>query len=60
MTCARCKQPPTDHPNGDCPDGQGTFEFAVNPAVVDWLKANPDVPSDQLAERWIAHLRKKG
>ena len=41
-----------------CRDGQHRFnvEFQVNPEVVDFLKANPDKSSNELAELWIERV----
>ena len=41
-----------------CRDGQHRFnvEFHATPEVVDFLKANPDMPSKELADLWIEHV----
>lgn len=60
MNCGRCFQGSDKHPDGNCPDGQGSFTFTASHEVMDWLRANPDLPEDKLAEKWIEHVRSRG
>ena len=41
-----------------CRNGQQRFnvEFQVNPEVIDFLKANPDKSSKELADLWIERV----
>jgi len=62
-SCMHCNQPLEAHtpqPSGDslCPDGKNTFnfEFSISPEVAEFVKANIDKPSDELARLWIERV----
>lgn len=65
-SCMNCQQPFEAHtrlPGGDsaCPDGKNTFnfEFQISPEVAEFVRANLDKPSDELARLWIERVRSK-
>jgi hypothetical protein len=48
----------SEHLVGRCPDGGGTYAFVLSAAAIAWLRENSDVPRDQLASRYVDHLRR--
>lgn len=59
--CARCRQPPEGHVNGNCPDGGGSFTWTVNPDLLEFFKEceRDKVPEGELAMRWIKRVLAK-
>ncbi len=61
--CMNCQRPHAEHTreSGACPIGGGTFnfEFQISDEAAEFVKANLDKPSDELARLWIERIRKK-
>lgn len=59
--CARCKRPVNEHPNGDCPDGGGSFTWAMNPDLIEFFKEceRDNVPESEQTMLWLKRVLAK-